>query len=71
MSQGISVSIPLEAANSGSLSHTYCFGKSPLEVLVESWLQSSVEARESALILEMIRGAQNFPRVAVLKLVFL
>ena len=49
-SQGISVSIPLEAANSGSLSHTYCCGKPPLEVLVERWLTSSVKARESALI---------------------
>ena len=37
------MSIPLEAANSGSLSHTYCLGKPPLKVLVESWLTSSVE----------------------------
>ena len=51
LSQGSSVSIPLEAANSGSLSHTYCCGKPPLEVLVERWLTSSVEARKSALIL--------------------
>ena len=44
------MSIPLEAAKSGSLSHTCCWWKPPLEVLVECWLTSSVEARESALI---------------------
>ena len=33
------------------LSHTYCWGKTPLEVLVESWLKSSIKDRESALIL--------------------
>ena len=43
------MSIPLEAANSGTQSHTYCSVKPPLEVLVEIWLTSSVEARESAL----------------------
>ena len=32
-----------------SLSHTYCWGKTPLEVLVERWLKSSVKDRESAL----------------------
>ena len=47
MSQGISGSIPLEAENTESLSHTYGLGKAPLEVLVESWLTSSVEDRES------------------------
>ena len=30
--------IPVEAANSGSVSHTYCRGKPPLELLMESWL---------------------------------
>ena len=49
-SQGISVSIPIEAATSGSLSHNYSWEKPPLEVLVESWHSSWVEARESALI---------------------
>ena len=49
-SQGISVSIPLEAAKSGSLSHTYCSGKPLLEVLVESWHTTSVKGRKSALI---------------------
>ena len=44
-SQGISGSIPLEAENTESLSHTYFLGKAPLEVLVESWLTSSVEGR--------------------------
>ena len=34
-----------------SLSHTYCWGKTPLEVLVERWLKSSVKHRESALSL--------------------
>ena len=34
--QGISGSIPLEAENTESLSHTYFVGKAPLEVLVES-----------------------------------
>ena len=59
--------IPLEAANSGSLSHTYCSGKPALEVLVESWHTSSVEAKESALISRQ----DELSRVAVLKLVFL
>ena len=36
-------SIPLEAENAESLSHTYFRGKAPLEVLVKSWLTSSVE----------------------------
>ena len=47
---GISGSILLEAQNTGSLSHTYSSGKTPLDVLVETWLTSSVENRESALI---------------------
>ena len=47
LSQGISGSIPLQAENTESLSHTYFGGKAPLEVLVESWLTSSVEYRES------------------------
>ena len=47
LSQGISGSIPLEAENTESLSHTYFSGKAPLEVLVESWLTSSVKDRES------------------------
>ena len=45
--QGISGSIPLEAENTESLSYTYFCGKAPVEVLVESWLTSSVEDRES------------------------
>ena len=48
---GFSRSIPLETGNTASLSHTYCCGKTPLEVLVESWLKSSIKDRESALIL--------------------
>ena len=48
--QGISGSFSLEAENTGSLSHTYSCGKTPLEVLVESWLTSSFEDRESVLI---------------------
>ena len=47
LSQDISGSIILEAENTESLSHTYFWGKAPLEVLVESWLTSSVEDRES------------------------
>ena len=47
LSQDISGSIPLEAENTESLSHTYFRGKSPLEVLGNSWLTSSVEDRES------------------------
>ena len=39
--------IPLEAVNTESLTHIYLGGKAPLEELVESWLTSSVEARES------------------------
>ena len=45
--QVISGSIILEAENTESLSHTYFRWKAPLEVLVESWLSSSVEDRES------------------------
>ena len=44
------MSIPVEVATSVSLSHTYSSEKAPLEVLVESWHSSSVEARESSLI---------------------
>ena len=47
MSQGISGSIPVEAENTESLSHTYFGGKSPLAVLVESRLNTSVEDRET------------------------
>ena len=47
MSQGISGSIPLEAENTESVSHTYFLGKAHLKVLVETWLTSSVEDRES------------------------
>ena len=47
MSQGISGSIPLEAEKREYLSHADFGGKAPLEVLVESWLISSVEYRES------------------------
>ena len=43
LSQGISVSTLLGAANSGSLSHTYCWGKGTLEVLLESWPTSSID----------------------------
>ena len=39
--------IPLVAENAESLSHTYLGGKAPLEVLVESYVTSSVEDRES------------------------
>ena len=39
----------IEAANSGTFSHTYCWGKGTLEVLVESWPTSSIESLESAL----------------------
>ena len=46
----MSGSVPLEVENTGSLSHTYCWGKTPLEVLVEIWLTSSVKDRELALI---------------------
>ena len=45
---GISVSTQPDAAKSGSLSHTYCSGKAPLEVLVESWPTCSIESWESA-----------------------
>ena len=48
-SQGISVSTPLDAANSGSLSYTYSRGKPRVEVLVESWPTSSIESLESPL----------------------
>ena len=48
-SKEISVSTLIEAANSGSLSRTYCCGKGTLEVLVESWPTSSIESWESAL----------------------
>ena len=50
--------IPLEIETTKSLSPTYCWGKTPLEVLVENWLTSSVKDRESALILRryMVHG---------------
>ena len=43
--------IPRETESTESLSPNYCGGKTPLEVLVENWLTSSVKDRESALIL--------------------
>ena len=43
LSQGITGSIPVEAENTESLSHTYFYEKAHLDVLVESWLTSSVE----------------------------
>ena len=42
MSQGLSWSIALETENPGTVSHNYCLGKTPLEVLVESWPTSSI-----------------------------
>ena len=48
---GFSRYIPLETQSTESLSPTYSLGKTPLEVLVENWLTSSVKDRESALIL--------------------
>ena len=47
---GLSRYIPLETESTESLSPTYCWGKTPLEVLVENWLTSSVKDRESARI---------------------
>ena len=47
LESGILGSIPLEAENTESVSHTYFKGKVPLKVLVESWLTSSDEDRES------------------------
>ena len=41
------MSIPLEAENTVSVSHTYFLGKVPLEVLVETWLTSSGNDRVS------------------------
>ena len=46
---GLSQYIPVETESTESLSPTYCWGKLPLEVLVESWLKSSIKDRESAL----------------------
>ena len=45
--KGFSGSIPLEAENTESLSHTYFWGNAPLEVLVKRWLTSSVKDWES------------------------
>ena len=39
--------ISIEAENTESLSDTYFLRKAPLEVLVKSWLTTSVEDRES------------------------
>ena len=36
--------IPLETESTESLSPTYCWGKTPLEVLVEKWLTTSVKS---------------------------
>ena len=41
MSHGPSGSLPRETENTGSMTHLYCSGKTPLEVLVESWLIQS------------------------------
>ena len=43
--------ISLETESTDSLSPTNCWGKTPLEVLVENWLTSSVKDKESGLIL--------------------
>ena len=43
--------MPVETESTDSLSPTYCWGKTPLEVLMENWLTSSVKDSESALIL--------------------
>ena len=59
-SQGISVSTPLEEAKSGSLSHTYCSGKTPLEVLVESCPTCSIESWESAFFSKWFRLNRAF-----------
>ena len=57
---GLSRYIPLETESSESLSPTYCGGKTPLEVLVENWLTSSVKDRESGLILRRYVVHGNF-----------
>ena len=69
--QGISASTLLEAAKSGSLSHTYWSGKAPLEVLVESLAYLLSRILRISFLLETIRDEQSFPRVPVLKFVFL
>ena len=46
---GISVSTACEVPNSGSLSHTDCWGKAPLELIVGRWTTSLTESWESAL----------------------
>ena len=51
LSQGLLGSIPLETENTGSLTNPYCWDKTPLEELLESWHTSSVKDRESAVIL--------------------
>ena len=47
---GLSQYIPFDTESTESLSATYCWGKTPLEMFVENWLTSSVKDRESALI---------------------
>ena len=64
------MSIPLEAENTESLSHTYVYGKAPLEVIVESWLTSSVEDRESFSSLDDM-GCTELPQAALLKFLIL
>ena len=53
--QGISVSTQPDAAKSGSLSHTYCSGKAPLEVLVEKLAYLFNRILGISFLLEMIR----------------
>ena len=48
-SQGILVSTPFEAGDSVSLSHTYCWGKAPLDLLEKSWPNRSIESWKSVL----------------------
>ena len=66
----MSGSIPLEAENTESLSHTYFGGKGPLEVLVESWLTLQLITGKHSHP-EMIRCARNIPQAALLKLMIL
>ena len=69
--QGISVSTPLEAEISGSLSHTYLVreGCSSGACLNLALLFNRILGISS--LLETIWGAWSFPRVPVLKFVFL
>ena len=69
-SQGISVSITIEAANSGSLTHTFAEGSLLLRCFLKVGIRFQSKPGNKLSSRDDI-GCMVLPRVAVLKLVFL